>query len=96
MIFSNEPGFYEAEAYGIRIENLVLVKSVERAGDREMMGFEELTLVPLERKLIDSSLLSEEELRWLNAYHARVFEVISPLVPEDTREWLTAQTAPIA
>lgn len=95
MIFSNEPGFYKTGAYGIRIENLVLVKSVASPGDREMMGFEELTLVPLARKLIDSSLLSREELSWLNAYHARVREVISPLVPDDTREWLAAETAPI-
>lgn len=95
MIFSNEPGYYKTGAYGIRIENLVLIKSVDTPGDREMMGFEELTLVPLERKLIDSRLLGEQELSWLNAYHARVREIISPLVPEDTREWLAAQTAPI-
>lgn len=96
MIFSNEPGYYKTGAYGIRIENLVLIKSVDTPGDREMMGFEELTLVPLERKLIDSRLLGNEELSWLNDYHARVREVISPLVPEDTREWLAAQTAPIS
>lgn len=95
MIFSNEPGYYKTGAYGIRIENLVLVKSVDSPGDREMMGFEELTLVPLERKLIDSRLLSAEELSWLNGYHARVREAISPLVPEDTREWLAAATSPI-
>jgi Xaa-Pro aminopeptidase len=95
MIFSNEPGYYKTGAYGIRIENLVLVKSVDSPGDREMMEFEELTLVPLERKLIDSQLLSAEELSWLNAYHARVREVISPLVPEDTREWLARETAPV-
>jgi Xaa-Pro aminopeptidase len=60
-----------------------------------MMGFETLTLVPIDRRLIDKSLLSAEEIRWLDAYHARVRDIISPEVDPDTRRWLEAATAPL-
>jgi len=97
MICSNEPGYYKEGAYGIRIENLVLVTEAEKlaGGEREMMGFETLTLVPIDRRLIDKSLLSAEEIRWLDAYHARVRDIISPEVDPDTRRWLEAATAPL-
>ncbi len=97
MILSNEPGYYKEGHYGIRIENLVLVAPKRKVGDdaRETMGFETLTLVPIDRRLIDKSLLSCEEIAWLDGYHARVREVISPLVGDDVRDWLIAATAPI-
>lgn len=95
MVISNEPGYYKTGAYGIRIENLVLVKSVESPGDREMMGFEELTLAPIARDLIVVDMLSTAERAWLDAYHARVRETLSPLLPEDVRAWLEGATAPI-
>ncbi len=96
MIVSNEPGYYKAGAYGIRIENLLLVAPPEAVpgGEREMMGFETLTLVPIDRRLVEPKLLTAEELAWLNAYHARVREVIGPHLVED-RPWLEAATAPI-
>jgi Xaa-Pro aminopeptidase len=96
MIVSNEPGYYKTGAYGIRIENLVLVQPVEGGGEREMMGFETLTLAPIDRNLIEPSLLDGEEIEWLDAYHAQVRETLTPLVDPDTAEWLTAATAPIA
>ena len=96
MILSNEPGYYKAGEYGIRIETLVLV--VERTvpgGDMPMLGFETLTFVPIERSLIVPELLSAGELAWLNAYHARVLEKIGPELTGDDRAWLDAKCAPI-
>ncbi|WP_262693166.1 aminopeptidase P family protein [Kordiimonas aquimaris] len=100
MILSNEPGYYKAGEYGIRIENLVLVKALEGkdAGEpgRHMMGFETLTHAPIERSLVDTSLLTDSELTWLNAYHADVWAKISPLVEGAAKAWLEAATAIIA
>ena len=96
MIFSNEPGYYKAGSYGIRIENLVYVRAVESPGERKMLGFRELTLAPLDRNLLDLSLLDDRELDWLDAYHARVREEIAPLLDGADREWLEAQTEPIS
>jgi Xaa-Pro aminopeptidase len=96
MIVSNEPGYYKTGAYGIRIENLVLVQRVDDAAEREMLGFETLTLAPIDRNLIDSSLLDDEEIAWLDAYHTRVRETLTPLVDPDTAHWLAETTAPIA
>jgi Xaa-Pro aminopeptidase len=96
MILSNEPGYYKAGAYGIRIENLVLVE--ERAipgAEREMRGFETLTLAPIDRALIEPLLLTQDETAWLDAYHARVREALSPLVDADTEKWLIKATQPI-
>jgi Xaa-Pro aminopeptidase len=80
MLISNEPGFYKVGAYGIRIENVVLVTEPEKISnsEREMMGFETLTLAPIDRRLILAEMLSEEERAWINDYHARVFETLSP------------------
>jgi Xaa-Pro aminopeptidase len=72
------------------------VQPIEGGGEREMMGFETLTLAPIDRNLIDPSLLDDEEIEWLDAYHARVRETLTPLVDPDTAEWLTAATAPLA
>ena len=95
MIVSNEPGYYKQGAYGIRIENLVLVTEPEKVagGEREMMGFETLTLAPIDRRLVVPELLSAEELAWLNAYHARVLDIIGPELGPTDRAWLEAATA---
>jgi Xaa-Pro aminopeptidase len=97
MILSNEPGYYLEGQYGIRLENLVLVTPPERipGGTREMMGFETLTLVPFDRRLIDPKQLVPFELAWLNAYHARVRREIEPVLLSDDRAWLRHATAPI-
>jgi Xaa-Pro aminopeptidase len=99
MICSNEPGYYKTGAYGIRIENLVLVTEAvtPEGGERPMMGFETLTLVPIDRRLVARELLTKEERDWLNAYHARVREVIgAELAGEpDVLKWLTAATQPV-
>ncbi|HRD78877.1 MAG TPA: M24B family metallopeptidase [Hyphomicrobiaceae bacterium] len=97
MIVSNEPGFYKEGAYGIRIENLEVVGEPERlpGSDRETMRFETLTLVPYDRRLIDTSLLTAEERSAVDSYHARVRELISPEVGPAFRPWLDAATAPL-
>ncbi|MCJ2117434.1 aminopeptidase P family protein [Methylobacterium sp. J-001] len=97
MILSNEPGYYAPGAYGIRIENLVLVE--HRAipgGERPMLGFETLTLAPYDRRLIRPDLLAPEERAWIDAYHARVRDTLAPLVDAETRVWLDRATAPLA
>lgn len=97
MIVSNEPGYYKEGAYGIRIENLVtVVESDRRPGDeKDMLAFETLTLAPFDRTLIDRSLLDDDEVAWVNAYHARVRETLGPLVDEATAAWLAEATRPL-
>jgi Xaa-Pro aminopeptidase len=96
MILSNEPGYYNAGHWGIRIENLVIVEARDIAGaERECFGFETITLVPIDRALIEPKLLNAEETAWINAYHAQVRKVVSPLVEPATRKWLRAATQPI-
>ncbi|MDP9163944.1 MAG: aminopeptidase P family protein [Pseudomonadota bacterium] len=96
MILSNEPGYYKAGAYGIRIENLVLVVERPVAGaDKETLGFETLTFAPIERRLIVKEMLSPQELVWLDTYHAQVVETIGPQLQADERAWLEAACAPL-
>ncbi|HKM73547.1 MAG TPA: aminopeptidase P family protein [Stellaceae bacterium] len=95
MIVSNEPGYYKTGAYGIRIENLVLVQPTEGMGEREMLGFETLTLAPIDRNLIEPSLLDDDEIAWLDAYHAHVRETLTPRVDPETARWLAEATQPI-
>ena len=97
MICSNEPGFYKAGAFGIRIENLIVVQEPESlpGGDRPMMGFETITLVPIDPRLIEVSLLTSAERQWVNDYHARVRETIGPLLDGETRAWLERATKPL-
>ncbi|HEX4080428.1 MAG TPA: aminopeptidase P family protein [Rhizomicrobium sp.] len=94
MICSNEPGFYKAGEYGIRIENLVVVSEPQPVpgGERGMMRFETITLAPIDLKLVEASLLTDAERAWLNAYHARVRETLSPQVDPETRAWLVRAT----
>jgi Xaa-Pro aminopeptidase len=96
MIVSNEPGYYKTGAYGIRIENLIAVRAVERPGaERAMLGFETLTLCPIDRALIEPALLSAEEIAWIDAYHARVRDTVGPLLDPQTAAWLERATRPI-
>jgi Xaa-Pro aminopeptidase len=94
MILSNEPGYYKTGAYGIRIENLVLVvEAPAPAGaEKPLNGFETLTLAPIDLRLIEPWLLTAEELAWVDAYHARVRETLGPLVDAGTRAWLEQAT----
>ncbi|MFZ0695038.1 MAG: aminopeptidase P family protein [Alphaproteobacteria bacterium] len=97
MIVSNEPGYYKAGAYGIRLENLVTVVAVEdvSGAERELLGFETITLAPFDRALIDRALLTEDEIAWVDSYHARVRETLSPLVDAETADWLKEATNPL-
>ena len=96
MILSNEPGYYKPGAFGIRIENLVLVEERQIEGmEGRWLGFETLTFVPLDRKLIDTSLLTAEEIAWVNAYHARVRALLSPQLAGDDLVWLERETQPL-
>jgi Xaa-Pro aminopeptidase len=97
MILSNEPGYYKTGEYGIRIENLVLViEGPWVAGaEKPLNAFETLTLVPIDRRLIERGMLTASEIAWVDAYHARVREVIAPLVDHETAKWLTAATEPL-
>jgi len=97
MILSNEPGYYKTGEYGIRIENLVLVvdKPIEGA-EKETLGFETLTFAPIERRLVDVSMLSDAELGWLNNYHADVLEKIGARLEGEDKTWLERQCAPLS
>jgi Xaa-Pro aminopeptidase len=97
MICSNEPGYYKEGAYGIRIENLVVVTEPENVpgGERPMMGFETITLAPIDLELVEPAFLTEEERDWLNLYHARVRETVSRVVDPETRTWLAHATRAI-
>jgi len=97
MIVSDEPGYYKTGAYGIRIENLVAVTPLGagEGRERELLEFEVLTLAPIDRTLVEPALLDDAEIAWLDAYHARVFAEIAPLVDTATRRWLEAATQPL-
>jgi Xaa-Pro aminopeptidase len=97
MIVSNEPGYYKTGAYGIRIENLQVVTPAAdiQGGERPMLGFETLTLAPIARELIVKQMLTKEELAWMNAYHAKVWEKISPQLDGEAKAWLEAATKPL-
>ncbi|MEI6484882.1 MAG: aminopeptidase P family protein [Sphingomonadales bacterium] len=97
MILSNEPGYYKQGDYGIRIENLVLVERRSAPGaEREIMGFKELTLAPIDKRLVDVGLLTDEERTWWNDYHARVAAEIGPLLTDAGEQaWLAEACAPI-
>jgi Xaa-Pro aminopeptidase len=96
MILSNEPGYYKAGEFGIRIENLVLVRQADVAGaEGTYLEFENLTWAPLEPILIDSNLLSPQEISWVKNYHAAVMEKIGALLPADDLAWLKGVCAKI-
>jgi Xaa-Pro aminopeptidase len=97
MLISNEPGYYKEGAYGIRIENVVLVAPLAPVdgGDREMMSFETLTLAPIDKRLIDAAALTASERDWLNAYHARVYETLQQSLDGGAQRWLRQATSPV-
>jgi Xaa-Pro aminopeptidase len=97
MILSNEPGYYKPGQYGIRLENLIVVTPAETVpdGDIPMHGFETLTLVPFDKRLLRTHLLTREELHWLDEYHARVLAEIGPMVGGEVLAWLEKATAPL-
>jgi len=97
MICSNEPGYYKAGEYGIRIENLVVVHElpVLPGAERKMLGFETITLSPIDRALVEVSLLTAGERQWLNDYHARVRETLTPLLDGEAAAWLAEATAAV-
>jgi Xaa-Pro aminopeptidase len=96
MIVSNEPGYYRDDAFGMRCENLQVVReSGSTMGETAMLEFETLTLVPFDTRLLETGLMDETELAWLNAYHQQVAETIGPLVHGSDRDWLRQATAPV-
>ncbi|HNR76064.1 MAG TPA: aminopeptidase P family protein [Parvularculaceae bacterium] len=97
MILSNEPGYYKTGGYGIRIENLIVVTEPQaiHGGERPMMAFETITLAPISLDLVMPSLLTDAERHWLNKYHARVRQTLTPLLPKEVGEWLRHETRSI-
>lgn len=96
MILSNEPGYYREGEFGIRIENLLVVTPADSPDGRAMLGFETLTLVPIDRRLIDPAALGQPAIDWLNTYHARIRTEIGPLVSPAAKDWLQRATQPLA
>ncbi|HDM8140589.1 TPA: aminopeptidase P family protein [Vibrio harveyi] len=96
MVLSNEPGYYRADAFGIRIENLELVVETPTNGDFPVLSFESLTRCPIDKRNINVNMLTRPELAWLNDYHQKVWDEISPLVEGDVKEWLRQATLPVA
>ena len=96
MVLSNEPGYYRADAFGIRIENLELVVETPTNGDFPVLSFESLTRCPIDKRNINVDMLTRPELAWLNDYHQKVWDDIGPLVEGDVKEWLRAATLPVA
>ena len=98
MILSNEPGYYKPGSFGIRIENLVVVKPAPDLinGDlRDMWSFETLTMVPINKTMIEINLLTKEEIIWINSYHKTVETRLIPLLDTTTQKWLKNATSPI-
>jgi Xaa-Pro aminopeptidase len=96
MFLSNEPGYYKTGAYGIRIENLVLVEERDIPGaEGRYFGFETLTYAPIDKTLVDTDLMTRDELRWWDAYHAKVLEIVAPQLDGDVLAWATAACAPL-
>ncbi|MUJ37400.1 aminopeptidase P family protein [Aliivibrio fischeri] len=96
MVLSNEPGYYRADEFGIRIENLELVVEIETQGDFSVLGFESLTRCPIDKRLINVDMLNRPELAWLNNYHQKVWNEVSPLVDGEVKEWLKQATAELS
>ena len=91
MILSNEPGYYKEGEYGIRIENIIVVKEEKE----NQLKFENISWAPIDKDLIDSSMLNEKELNWINDYHLKVFEKISGFLTLEEKNWLQKVTKPL-
>ena len=95
MVVSNEPGYYEENSFGIRCENLILVKKIKNVNEKNLLGFENLTFVPFDQRLIKKEMLSPMDIDWINEYHAFTWKKISPLVDTNVRKWLKIATRKI-
>jgi Xaa-Pro aminopeptidase len=96
MILSNEPGYYKTDGFGIRTENLILVEEREIAGaEGRYLGFETLTFAPIDRALLDTSLMTRDELRWWDEYHARVLDSVGPQLEGEALNWLQQACQPL-
>ena len=98
MILSNEPGYYREGAFGIRIENLIVVvdaPAIIGGDDRKMLSFQTLTFVPFDRSLIDTAMLSNAERDWIDGYHADTLSLLAPRLDDATRDWLAKACAPL-
>ncbi|GIU05335.1 aminopeptidase P family protein [Shewanella glacialipiscicola] len=97
MVLSNEPGYYRADNFGIRLENLVVVQHCEalKGAEREMYEFDALTMIPMDKRLIDKHMLTQGEISWFNAYHQQVYDTLAPLMSGDELAWLTQATRAI-
>ena len=96
MILSNEPGYYKAGEFGIRIENLVLVIDAEIEGaEGKYLTFETLTHVPLDRRLVDKAMLTPQEIEWWNSYHAKTRDILAPQLEGEDLAWLERECAPL-
>lgn len=96
MLTSNEPGIYLSGRYGIRCENLILTIPYEETEFGRFFAFETVTLCPFDRTLFETSIMSPEEIKWVDDYHRRVYDLLAPELNEDERAWLAAATAPLA
>lgn len=97
MVLSNEPGYYRADNFGIRLENLVVVQHCEalKGAEREMYEFDALTMIPMDKRLIDKHMLTQGEISWFNAYHQQVYDTLAPLMSGDELAWLIQATRAI-
>ncbi len=95
MVLSNEPGIYRQGEYGIRLENLVIVKNDYQTEFGEFMKFKNLTWCPFDLKAIDSSFMNKEQIKWLNNYHKEVYELLKDRLNQEAQEWLEEKTKPI-
>ncbi len=95
MVTTNEPGYYETGKFGIRIENCLLTVDKGEKASGKFLGFETLTLFPIETKLIDFKLMSKDEIIWLNNYHRKVLEALAPHLDEKEKEWLKSKCEPV-
>nr|DAD21743.1 TPA_asm: hypothetical protein HUJ06_023206 [Nelumbo nucifera] len=99
MTVTDEPGYYEDGNFGIRLENVLIVKEADTKfnfGDKSYLSFEHITWAPYQKKLMDLKLLTPEEIEWVNAYHARCREVLEPFLDETEMAWLKKATEPIS
>ncbi len=92
MVVSNEPGYYKENEFGIRIENLIFVKKIGLVEGKKLLGFENLTFVPIDTRLIDKTLMNDIEIKWLNDYHKDVYDKVSPFLEDDVLQWLKKMT----
>jgi Xaa-Pro aminopeptidase len=99
MTVTDEPGYYEDGSFGIRLENVLIVKEANTKfnfGDKGYLAFEHITWTPYQTKLIDTTLLTPAEIEWVNAYHSDCRKILQPYLNEQEKEWLRKATEPIA